>query len=54
MVKEDGVEYGGKRLKIRHVANHYYVPIVVGGRRGRIGYIKHIIQTKARWISLTD
>jgi type III restriction enzyme len=45
MVKEATVEYGGKRLSIRNVANHYYIPIIVSGERQRIDYIKHVIQT---------
>jgi hypothetical protein len=44
MVKEAPAEYEGKRLKIRHVANHYYIPIILSGETERIDYIKHIIQ----------
>jgi len=45
MVREAEVEYERKRLKIRHVANHYYIPIILSGEQERIDYIKHIIQT---------
>ena len=44
MVREATAEYQGKRLKIRHVANHYYIPIILSGETERIDYIKHIIQ----------
>ena len=38
-------EYQGKRLKISHVANHYYLPLIISGEIERIEYIKHIVQT---------
>lgn len=44
-VKEVRAEYQGKRLKISHVANHYYIPMILSGETDRIVYIKHIIQT---------
>jgi len=44
MVREVQVEYSGKRLKIRHIANHYYIPMVLSGETERIEYIKHIVQ----------
>lgn len=44
MVKEATAEYQGKRLKIRHVANHYYIPMILSGETERIEYIKHIVQ----------
>ena len=34
-----------KRLKIRYVANHYYIPVILSGEKEQIDYIKHIIQT---------
>ncbi len=37
-------EYSGKRLKIRHVSNHYYLPLILSGETDRIDFIKHIIQ----------
>jgi len=45
MVSEVQAEYSGKRLRIRHVANHYYIPMILSGEDDRIEYIKHIIQT---------
>jgi superfamily II DNA or RNA helicase len=47
MVKETQAEYSGKRLKIRHVANHYYIPMILSGETERIDYIKHIIQEES-------
>ncbi len=45
MEKEVQAEYSGKRLRIRYVANHYYIPMILSGETERIDYIKHIIQT---------
>lgn len=44
MVREVQAEYLSKRLKIRHVANHYYIPLILSGETERINYIKHIVQ----------
>lgn len=44
MVREARAEYQGKRLRISHVANHYYIPMILSGETDRIDYIKHIIQ----------
>lgn len=44
MVREAQVEYSGKRMKIRHIARHYYVPIILSAETERIDYIKHIVQ----------
>lgn len=54
MVKEMQAEYSGKRLKIRHVANHYYIPIILSGETERIEYIKHIVQTPSEIKFLSD
>ena len=45
MVKEDKVKYDDKRLIIRHIANHYYIPVILSDENERIEFIKHIIQT---------
>lgn len=45
MVRETEYKYQDKCLKIRHVANHYYIPMILSGETERIDYIKHIIQT---------
>jgi len=47
MVKEAKAEYQGKRLRITHVANHYYIPMILSGETDRIDYIKHIIQEES-------
>lgn len=44
MVREQPFQYGGKRLKIRHVANHYYIPLMLTDENDRLDYIKHIVQ----------
>lgn len=44
MVCEEIVQYEQKKLKIRHIANHYYIPLILSGEAERISYIKHIIQ----------
>ncbi|MBA7477181.1 hypothetical protein ES707_12583 [subsurface metagenome] len=54
MVRETQVEYSGKRLKIRHVANHYYIPMILSGETERIEYIKHIVQTSSEIKFLND
>ncbi|MBM3242417.1 restriction endonuclease subunit R [Candidatus Poribacteria bacterium] len=45
MVREEKAEYQGKRFRIKHIANHYYVPIILSDEKQKIDYIKHIIQT---------
>ncbi|MBI4531595.1 MAG: restriction endonuclease subunit R, partial [Candidatus Latescibacteria bacterium] len=45
MVREAQMEYSGKRLKIRHVVNHYYIPMILSGETEQIDYIRHIVQT---------
>ena len=47
MVREAEARYHDKRLKVRHVANHYYIPMILSGETERIDYIKHIIQEKS-------
>jgi len=56
MVREIPAEYQGKRLKIRHVANHYYIPLILSAETERIDYIKHIIQTpsEVRFVNLLE
>lgn len=44
MVREEKVEYQGKQLRIRHIANHYYVPIILSEAE-KVDYIKHVIKT---------
>lgn len=47
MVKEETVQYESKRLRIRHIANHYYIPVILSDAQDRVGYIKHIIQMES-------
>lgn len=54
MVKESRAEYAGRRLMIRYVANHYYIPIILSRETERIDYIKHIIQEPSEVKFLTD
>jgi hypothetical protein len=54
MVKEQGVEYQGKRLKIKHIANHYYIPLILSNESERIDFIKHIIQTPSEVSFIND
>jgi len=46
MVREEIVQYETKRLKIKHLANHYYMPVILSDEAERISYIKHIIQER--------
>jgi len=46
MAKEKEVEYRGKKLKIKHIANHYYIPLILSADE-RVDYIKHIIEVKS-------
>jgi hypothetical protein len=45
MVREAKVQYESRQLCIKHIANHYYIPVIVSDEEERINYIKHIIQT---------
>ncbi|MDW8030015.1 MAG: restriction endonuclease subunit R, partial [Armatimonadota bacterium] len=44
MVKEERFEYEGKRIVIKHIAQHYYLPVVLSEDE-RVDYIRHIIKT---------
>lgn len=46
MVKEERFEYNGKRITIKHIAQHYYLPVVLSEDE-RVDYIRHIIKTKS-------
>jgi type III restriction enzyme len=47
MVREETVQYGAKQIRIKYLANHYYIPIILSGETDRISYIKHIIQERS-------
>ena len=42
--KEGSFEYEGKRIAIKHIAQHYYLPVVLS-EDGKADYIRHIIRT---------
>ncbi|MCS7192529.1 MAG: restriction endonuclease subunit R, partial [Armatimonadetes bacterium] len=44
MVKEERFEYDGKRIVIKHIAQHYYLPVVLSEDE-KVDYIRHIIKT---------
>jgi len=44
MVREERVVYQGKSLRIKHIANHYYIPVILS-EGDKVDYIKHIIKT---------
>jgi type III restriction enzyme len=39
-------EYDHKRIKIKYIANHYYIPIILSDEE-KIGYISNIIKTRS-------
>lgn len=43
---EEIFERNTKRIKIKYVANHYYIPLILSEEE-RIDYIKHIIKTES-------
>ena len=47
IVKEDEITYNAnERLKIRYLANHYYIPVVLSDSE-RLDFIRHIIKYKS-------
>ncbi|MBC7194997.1 MAG: DEAD/DEAH box helicase family protein, partial [Caldisericia bacterium] len=53
MVREERVEYQGKQLRIKHIANHYYLPLILSDDE-KIDYIKHIIKTSSEVKFIND
>jgi len=53
MIGEETVEYGGKRLRIKHITNHYYIPLILSNDE-KIDYIKHIIKTSSEIRFIND
>lgn len=43
--EEEEFTHKGKKVLIRNIANHYYLPLLISNESERIEYIKHIIQT---------
>ncbi|HHY75447.1 MAG TPA: DEAD/DEAH box helicase family protein [Firmicutes bacterium] len=46
MVKEERFEHNGKSITLKHIAQHYYLPIVLSEDE-RVDYIRHIIKTRS-------
>ncbi|MEM2030504.1 MAG: hypothetical protein QXV35_04090, partial [Archaeoglobaceae archaeon] len=46
MVREEQFEYDAKRITIKHIAQHYYLPVVLSEDE-RVDYIRHIIKTRS-------
>lgn len=44
ILREDRFEYDAKRIMIKHIAQHYYLPVVLSEDE-RVDYIRHIIKT---------
>ena len=44
--KEEDFEYDHRRLKIKYIANHYYLPLIISEDE-KIDYIQHIIKTRS-------
>jgi len=42
--KEDSFEHAGKSITIKHIAQHYYLPVVLS-EDGKADYIRHVIKT---------
>jgi len=53
MVREEKVKYQGKQLRIKHIANHYYLPLILSDDK-KIDYIKHIIKTPSEVKFIND
>lgn len=51
IVKEECFEHNGKRIRIKHIVQHYYLPVVLSDisdsekKDEKIDYIRHIIKT---------
>jgi len=46
MVKEERFEYNGKSITLKHITQHYYLPIVLS-EDGQVDYIRHIIKAES-------
>ena len=46
MVREEEFEYEGKRIAIKHIAWHYYLPVILSLDE-KVEYIRHIIRTSS-------
>ncbi|MDI6839868.1 MAG: DEAD/DEAH box helicase family protein [bacterium] len=53
MVREERVEYQSKQLRIKYIANHYYLPLILSDDE-KIDYIKHVIKTSSEVKFIND
>jgi DNA-binding transcriptional regulator GbsR (MarR family) len=53
IVKEERFEHNGKRIRIKHIVQHYYLPVVLSDSE-RIDYIRHIIKTPSEMNFILD
>jgi len=52
-VKEKKVAYQKKKLTVKYIANHYYIPLILSDDE-KIDYIKHIIKVKSEVKFIND
>jgi len=45
-VKEEGIEINNKKLKIKYIQNHYYIPLIVSESE-KLDYLNHIIDVES-------
>jgi type III restriction enzyme len=45
-VREDRFEYNHRAVRIRHIARHYYIPVILSEDE-RVDYLQHIIRTRS-------
>jgi len=45
-VREEQFEYNHRAVRIRHIARHYYLPVILSEDE-RVDYLQHIIQTRS-------
>jgi hypothetical protein len=50
---EDEFESESKKIKIKHIANHYYLPLIISEDE-KIDYIQHIIKTRSERKFIND
>lgn len=47
LLEAEGFTYNNESLKIKHIKNHYYVPIAISNQDERVSFINHIIQEES-------
>jgi len=50
---EEDFETNHKKIKIKYIANHYYIPLILSDEE-KLDYIKHIIKTKSEVKFIND